>query len=126
MAPINVHELRELTNADDEFRLSARLWNGRVKVLFGDDAYVLVLHDGQIEEVVDAPDEYQPYDILITGGDEDWEKLLAQVPEPFYQDLYSASVHHGMSFGGDLEQFFAYHAAIRRMTQIMRRMRTAA
>lgn len=112
--------LREALNTDPEFQLSARYWNGRVKLDFGDRVYIMSVHDGVVESVEEDPTMYDPADLSISASSEGWDKLLAEMPRPFYQDMYSASVHHDFDIEGDLEQFFAYHAALRRMTQIMR------
>lgn len=120
MNGLNGEDLREALNADPEFQLSARYWNGRVKLDFGDRVYIVHVHDGVVERTEEDPTMYDPCDLSIAASAEGWEKLLATTPRPFYQDIYSASVHHDFDIDGDLEQFFAYHAALRRMTQIMR------
>lgn len=120
MTGIKGEELREALNADPEFQLSARYWNGRVKLDFGDRVYIMSVHDGVVESIEEEPTMYDPADLSISASSEGWDKLLAEMPRPFYQDMYSASVHHDFEIEGDLEQFFAYHAALRRMTQIMR------
>jgi hypothetical protein len=42
------------------------------------------------------------------------------VPPPFYQDVASAVLRHGFTLGGDVESFFAYHGALRRVIDVMR------
>lgn len=120
MTELKGEGLREALNTDPEFQLSARYWNNRVKLDFGDRVYIISVHDGVVEEIEEDPTMYAPSDLSISASSEEWDKLLAEMPRPFYQDIYSASVHHGFDIEGDLEQFFAYHAALRRMTQIMR------
>lgn len=117
--------LREALNADPEFQLSARYWNGRVKLDFEDRVYIVHVHDGVVERIEENPTMYDPCDLSISGSSQGWEEVLATTPKPFYQDIYSASVHHDFDIEGDLEQFFGYHAALRRMTQIMSRLVTA-
>lgn len=120
MATLDGEGLRKALNEDPEFRLSARYWNGRVKLDFGERVYIVDVHDGVVERIEEDPTMYDPCDLSISASSGEWEKLLAATPRPFYQDMYSASVHHDFDIEGDLEQFFAYHAALRRMTQIMR------
>ena len=122
MSRLNGENLREALNTDPEFQLSARYWNGRVKLDFGDRVYIIGVHDGVVENIQEDPTMYDPSDLSISASSEGWDELLAEMPRPFYQDIYSASVHHDFEIEGDLEQFFAYHAALRRMTQIMRGM----
>ncbi len=120
MRGLKGEDLRVALNTDPEFQLSARYWNGRVKLDFGDRVYIISVHDGVVENIEEDPTMYDPCDLSISASSEGWDKLLAATPRPFYQDMYSASVHHEFDIEGDLEQFFAYHAALRRMTQIMR------
>lgn len=122
MSRLNGENLREALNTDPEFQLSARYWNGLVKLDFGDRVYIISVHDGSVENIQEDPTMYDPSDLSISASSEGWDELLAEMPRPFYQDIYSASVHHDFEIEGDLEQFFAYHAALRRMTQIMRGM----
>ena len=42
------------------------------------------------------------------------------MPRPFYQDVASALFRHGFALGGDVESFFAYHAALRRLIAVLR------
>lgn len=120
MRGLKGEDLREALNTDPEFQLSARYWDGRVKLDFGDRVYIISVHDGVVESVVEDPTMYDPSDLSISASSEEWDELLAATPRPFYQDMYSAAVHHEFDIEGDLEQFFAYHSALRRMTQIMR------
>ena len=57
----------------------------------------------------------------IAAAPAEWEKLLAPVPPPFYQDPFGASLHHPVSLGGDPETLFAYYGALRRVIEILRR-----
>ena len=114
--------LRERLNGDGEFGLAARFWNGRFKLEMGDDHLLVSVHDGHVERIDARPTPFDPWDFLVSGPEDGWAKLLQPLPPPFYQDVWSASFHHGFGIGGDLEQFYAYHAAVRRMTQIMRQL----
>ena len=115
----------ERLNSDPEFALKARIWEGRFKLVIGDDSYLFQMHEGKVERIVQEPDLYAEFGFLIAGPAEGWEKIFSVAPEPFYQDVYSAWVHHGFTIEGDLEQFFGFHMAIRRMVQIIREARGA-
>ena len=120
MPGINVEKLKQDLNSDPEFTLNARLWEGRFKLDFGDATYVFQMHNGQVERIIDEPDMFTSFDFVISGPQDGWEELLSSTPKPFYQDIFSAWLHHGFTIQGDLEQFFGFHMALRRMQQIMR------
>jgi hypothetical protein len=46
--------------------------------------------------------------------------MLETVPQPFYQDLFGATVHHGFTLGGDIEDVGPYYPAIQRVIALMR------
>ena len=117
----NEHELLEAINADPEFRLAARFWNGSFRLSMGaDEAYVFRVCDGQVVHVNRQPTVFDAWDFEIGGPKEGWAEILAKVPRPFYQDPASAVFRHGFTLGGDVESFFAYHAALRRVIAVLR------
>ncbi|GAA4282795.1 hypothetical protein GCM10022261_03260 [Brevibacterium daeguense] len=115
-----VDEAQERLNSDQEFRLKARKWEGRFKIVHGETVAVFQMHEGAVERIELNPSLFTHSDFQITASEAEWEKLLQETPEPFYQDIYSAWLHHGFSVDGDLEQFFAFHMALRRLQQILR------
>jgi hypothetical protein len=111
----------ETVNCDPEFRLAARFWNGSFRLgLEPDEGYVFRVRDGVLVEIVAQPSPFEPWDFEIAGPKEGWEKILQPVPPPFYQDVVSAVFRHGFRLGGDLESFFAYHGALRRILEVLR------
>jgi hypothetical protein len=85
------------------------------------EAYVFRVQDGRLVEVLLAPTPFDEWDFEIAGPPEGWAEILAPAPKPFYQDVALAILRHGFSLGGDVESFFAYHAALRRVLEVMRR-----
>lgn len=118
----NAESARDKLNSDPEFRLKARRWEGRFKVVCGDEVLVFQMHEGEVERIEVDPSLFTEADFVISASEDEWEKLTAAEPEPFYQDIYSAWLHHGFSVDGDLEQFFGFHMALRRLQQITRGM----
>jgi hypothetical protein len=117
----NEHELLEAINADPEFRLAARFWNGSFRLSMGaDQAYIFRVRDGQVVHLNRQPTVFDAWDFEIGGPKEGWAEILAKVPRPFYQDPASAVFRHGFTLGGDIESFFAYHAALRRVIAVLR------
>jgi hypothetical protein len=118
--------LIEAINADPEFQLAARFWNGSFRFGMGPaEAYVFRVRDGRVVDVNRQPTPFDAWDFEIAGPREGWNEILARVPKPFYQDVASAVVRHGFALGGDVESYFAYHAALRRVVEVMRRMLAA-
>lgn len=112
-------------NADPEFRLAARFWNGSFRLAMGDDeAYLFRIRDGDVVGVNLQPTVFDAWDFEVAGPADGWREMLAAVPRPFYQDPFAAVLRHGFRLGGDLESFFAYHAALRRVIDEMRRLHT--
>lgn len=120
MLSLRTDKLKEDLNADAEFRLNARKWEGRFRISDDERSYLFQIHEGRVERIVDGPDMYEPFDFAISGPSDGWDKLLELEPAPFYQDIYSAWVHHGFVVEGDLEQFFGFHMALRRLQQVLR------
>jgi hypothetical protein len=109
-------------NADPEFRLAARFWNGSFRLSIGtDEAYLFRVCDGELAGVNRAPTVFDAWDFEISGPKDGWAEIFARVPRPFYQDVASAIFRHGFTLGGDVESFFAYHAALRRVIDVLRR-----
>lgn len=110
----------EMANNDPEFSIAARFWNSALRLEMGERSYILNIRDGTIDAVDLAPSSSESWDIKIGGPAEDWKEILEPIPRPFYQDLFAATVYHGLYYDGDLELMFAYYPALRRMMEIMR------
>jgi hypothetical protein len=63
-------------------------------------------------------------DVVVRAPVEDWAKLLEQVPPPFYQEFYPASMHHGFRLEGDHDYIWPYYWALRRSGEILRSVAT--
>jgi hypothetical protein len=118
----NQSALLAAVNADAEFRLAARFWNGSFRLSIGaDEAYLFRVRDGEIVHVNRQPTPFDAWDFEIAGPRDGWAEIFARTPRPFYQDVASALFRHGFTLGGDVESFFAYHAALRRVIDVIRR-----
>ncbi len=112
----------EAVNGDPEFQLAARFWNGSFRFGMGpEEAYVFRVRDGRLVDVNLAPTHFDAWDFEVSGPADGWREIFAPEPRPFYQDVASALLRHGFVLGGDVESFFAYHAALRRVVDVMRR-----
>ena len=115
--------LLAVANNDPEFRLAARFWNSTLRLEMGADPLIIRVDNGQITEVATGQEAFGllvPSDIVISAPMEDWKKFLERIPKPFYVDLFGATIYHGFKVGGDMNSFYAYYPAIRRLFDIMR------
>jgi hypothetical protein len=112
-------------NGDSEFRLAARYWDGSLQFEFGDDVYLLRLRGGEVT-AVESKALASPGngDVIISAPPEDWAQLLKPIPEPFYQEFYPASMHHGFRLHGDSDYLWPYYLAIRRSGEVLRAIAT--
>lgn len=76
--------------------------------------------EGKILRFDSGIDQFDGYSVLLSGSQETWERLLAPLPRPFYQDFIAAFFQHGFEIGGDKESAFAYYWALLRMLEVMR------
>lgn len=120
MHPFDIDSWRDALDHDPEFAIAARCWNTRVKLRFGAAAVIVRIADGRIAGVRSDATPFNEWQIEIAAPQEEWHRLLEPVPRPFYHDVFAASVHHGFTIGGDLESFYAYYPAVRRMFELMR------
>jgi hypothetical protein len=120
--------ITEAFNADPEFTLCARYWDGTLEFGVGDDLYTITMTDGKVTDVAVTP--HEPLTdadrangsrrVRISAPAGDWENLVKDPAPPFYLDYYSASAHHDVVLDGDRESLWAYYPAIRRTTDLFR------
>src|ERR1041384_551303 len=117
----NQSALLAAVNGDPEFRLAARFWNGSFRLSMGaDEAYLFRVRDGELAGMSRQPTIFAAYDFEGAGPKDGGAEMPAPVPRPCYQDVASALFRHGFTLGGDVESFFAYHAALRRVIAALR------
>jgi len=125
---IDAERFMEMANKDPEFKIAARYWNTTLKLEAGNSIFMVRIENGRISGIDSNPGlmEDWDFDFFIRAPENEWEMLLAPVPEPFYQALVPAVMLHGFDHGGDFESFCAYYRALSRMIEIMRLCRPAA
>jgi len=105
---------------DAELARAARQWTGALHFADGARRVALRFDAGRFAGAGPARAPVGPRDLEVTATPEQWAKLLAPVPEAFYQDVFGAASQHGVGFGGDVETMYAYYAALRRVLDILR------
>ena len=106
--------LPQAANEDGEFAMAARLWDGDLILATADQAVRLVIAGGKITDASEASRDATAQ-IRITGPADGWAKMLQAKPEPFYQDVYGAQLHHGFWMQGAIEDVGPYYPALRRL-----------
>ena len=121
---VDIKKFFEIAKTDPEFSREIRYFDGSMKLLMGDDVYVLVMKEGKLVGAFDDLSKDCPSDATITGNDDQWSNLLAKIPVPFYQCIQTSCVKHGMELTND-PKTLAYLPAWNRMIKLMREMLNA-
>ena len=111
-------------NDDGEFRIHARLWDATVRLGMGHRNFKMCIDGGSVRSIERWPGGVAT-DLAIHAPEADWEAMLAEIPRPFYQDLYAAAVHHDFEVAGNFTHYCAYYPAVRRLVEIMREVNNA-
>ncbi len=117
-------DFQRALNDDSEFRVAGRYWDGTLRFEFGSEVCRLQLQGGEvvtIDDVVAAPGRA---DVVVKAPVEDWAKLLEDIPPPFYQEFYPASMHHGFRLEGDHDYIWPYYWVLRRSAEVLRSLAT--
>ena len=118
---IDTTRIREAANADPEFRIAARFWNGAIRIEIGERAYTLEVCDGAIVRFASASNGHA-HSVRIAAPEEAWRKFLEPVPRAFFHDLGAAVTREGFVLEGDLMSFWPYYPAMRRLFDVMRQL----
>jgi len=124
MALLEWNRLADRVNADPEFALAARFWDATLRLDVGTESHRLRFESGALREVTACEREAE-CDLHIAAPAQEWERLLAAVPRPFYQDLFGAQLHHDITLNANPLDFAAYYPALRRLLEIFREARSA-
>jgi hypothetical protein len=118
-------KLQAELNADSEFRLQSRYWDGALQLQFGEDVHVLRLAEGEVVSVdANALTGEEPCGVIVSAPLKDWAQFLKPVPPPLYHELYPAMWHHGFELKGDEDYVWSYYAALRRACELLRTIAT--
>jgi hypothetical protein len=112
--------LRERLNADGAFHQVSREMALSLALEIGDETRLLTFRDGALRAVGPFVPMAEPVDVLISGTEDFWHKLLSPVPPPRFQNLYAAIRAETCVIRGNGELYAAYFAAITRLIEVMR------
>ena len=115
---IRWRRVMEQANADGEFRIAARFWRTRVRLDLGPESVRLMVEDGAIRAIEPCASD-GACDVSVSGDRDCWARLLEAAP--LWQDLFGAAGRGDFAIAtADLEAFYAYYPAVRRLVDILR------
>ncbi len=116
--PVTSEQIAGRCREDGEFRLAARYWDGTLAIDLGDERVLdFSISGGQISHA-SAPLPPVP-GIFIAAPREVWDRILAPIPPPLFNDIMPARAF-GLTVDGDEETFWQYYSAVRRLVDILR------
>jgi hypothetical protein len=118
---IPVDAVRNGLNSDPEWAIASRFWNARIRFYADSDQLFMRIENGRVVDFRVGSDGFQASTIHVGGPLRTWREMLKPIPPPLFQDFFPASIHHGISLGGDLVSLYAYYSALSRILVVMRR-----
>ena len=108
----------EQANADGEFAVAARFWRTRLRLDLGPESVLLTVQDGAIHSIEPCARD-GACDASVSADCESWTRLLEAAP--LWQDLFGAAGRGDFAIAAsDLEAFYAYYPAVRRLVDLLR------
>ena len=113
-------QLAERCRTDGEFAMASRYWSGGIRFEIGGAAIGIQLVDGAVHERTEPPAADDPGVITLAGDDELWARMLAAVPERFFNDVAPAR-RRGLDVRADELLHWQYGPAVQRAVELLRR-----
>jgi len=114
---LSLSQWKERCRNDGEFKLASRYFDGGIRFNIGDTSMALWFENGQL---TDTPADAQAL-IEYSGDAAVWEKMAAEVPERFHNDLMGAMMTGmGISRSGDPLLHSQYFGAAMRALELLR------
>lgn len=120
---VDAAELARRCSADGEFALAARYWNGGFRLVMHDRTLALNIRDGMASAAAPngAPDNGTANGfVILSGGKDVWDALLATVPAPGYVDIVAAQRRGLLGREGDELTYWQYLPALARAVELLR------
>src|SRR5205807_574130 len=109
--------------ADPEFRLAARHWDGGLQFDIGETTLTVGVRNGEASAEPVSGDDSDV--IRLSAPAEVWDHLLAAAPPRFFNDIVPAGAFGfepslGLSRTGDDLTFWQYYPAVARAVELLR------
>jgi len=117
---VQTEDLGASLNADDEFRLRARFWNGALQLEIGEAVHTFGIVDGEVVRTGAERLDGGVGEVIIRAPHEDWYEFVQPIPRALHHELYPAMLHHGFDLAGDPDHIWPYYGALRRVGELVR------
>lgn len=118
MLPNGYRGIRDVANADEQFRHESQGMDGAVVLDIADSAAMFELSDGEVL-AVHPSFQFSSSDVRLRCDADTWDLYRSESPPPFYQDLRSIWINHGLSVEGNQVLALRYWGAMKRLTQLI-------
>jgi pimeloyl-ACP methyl ester carboxylesterase len=117
-------QVESAARADAAFKLSLRFLTGNIRFKVGDEAYLLVVSDGDFVSFGVDSDRARPANLTFSAPAGEWEKLLApEATLPGYQHLLYSDGRAGIQRDGDMvEDIAPFARAMHEFYRILRKV----
>ena len=112
----------EAINLDEACQYNGRKFSGSITLLIGEARYVLHVHQGKIEKLVDDATLLEPSAFTLVAEPEVWERLFAANPEPMYQAFFAAIGMGHMQIEGDMRPMFQQMTTLSEWLRVARHL----
>ncbi len=110
---------RTAVAGDRELKVFGRWCSIGFSIRVGEEVFLVRLWEGEVSEVVAAPDMNDSWSFTLAGSPEDWITFLQQIPPPFYHDLLAMNVRvPTFSIEGDQHVFMQHIRTIKHVFRI--------
>lgn len=104
-------------NDDAEFRRVSDAFDATIRIDFGEYACAMTVDDGAIRAVEHSP-QFASWDVALRASTATWQKLLAEVPPPLYNDLLGAWLQAELTMEGDLQLAIQHLRPLKRLLAV--------
>lgn len=102
-----IERLRDLVNGDEWLTYRGRYLNATLLLEVGADAYLIRIHNGEIESVSRGPFVMPRWTFALRASMEAWEKFCQPRPEPGYHDVLAMVKFKTLKLDGDQHPFMS-------------------
>ena len=117
--------LRRLGDAmarDPELKVIGKFFNARFLLQAENRRYLLIVRDGQLQNVLADPPVVEEWSFAIKAPDSTWEKFLESPPRPMFHDIWAATWMGDMTLEGDTKVLMQQHNAVWRTLELLREL----
>lgn len=104
--------------ADSQFERTSRAFDATIRFDFGDDAYAVSVHEGEL--TVHEDPTFVAWDFALRASEETWREMFSETPPPLHHDLLGAWLRGPVTMEGDLKTAIQHMRPLKRMLAVFR------